>query len=257
MQASEVTPPSAPVAEPIDWSTLALVLGALYLSTMLILMATACWCRNRDRGGPLAEVIIEEDTTQMRSSVPAGAAAPAQGIFTTRKVTRVRRAEGEEFDLSSIERSIKMGFVRKVYSILASQFALTVAIVMAIIYSAFEVSNGAPDPSRPTALGQTILENYWILMLMFIPLLFTICCLHSVKDSYPTNWFVLILFTVLGSLDLGVFCLIFYAGGYGSQILLAFGCVMHSPSHDLWDRLPCPCSCGALTHARSTCSGAA
>ena len=61
------------------------------------------------------------------------------------------------------------------------------------------------------------------MLVLFIPVLICICKIHTVKDQYPHNWMVLLLFTTLSAVDLGVFCTYFYAAGYGGEILLAFG----------------------------------
>jgi len=146
----------------------------------------------------------------------------------TRKVNRARswrdaQQAGQSYDLGSIERSIKMGFVRKVYSILATQLAVTVAIVMGFIYAAFVVENGAPNPAQLTGFGQWTVDNWWVQLALLLPVITCICCLQGVKNSYPANYLLLCVFTVLESLTIGFICVYFYAAGYGSEILLAFG----------------------------------
>ena len=87
-------------------------------------------------------------------------------------------------DLSSIERSIKLGFIRKVYSILATQLALTVAIVVAFIYFSFENTDGTgPNPEYVTEFGNYLYNNVWIIFVSIIPIIAIICALHSMKNK--------------------------------------------------------------------------
>lgn len=248
------TPPSPPsIAQTanINWSLLATVLGSLWLFTMLAVVLASCICRSTNNAADPSQVHVE-------AGLPAGSLLHTQpaGIFTARKVERARswRAgpnPNNAVELSSIERSIKMGFVRKVYSILATQLALTVAIVMGFVYCAFEMGDGgAPDARRVTAFGDWMLSNYWVMLVMFIPTLIIICALQSHKNSCastirivhphctlrsrcstlaptdPGNFVLLFIFTCLSSVDLGFFCVFFYRAGYGSEILLAFAITM-------------------------------
>jgi len=126
-------------------------------------------------------------------------------------------------DLSTIDRSIKMAFVRKVYAILATQLALTVAIVAGFIYESFVVVNGVPDPKQPTEFGVWVSGSYWVFGMLFVPAIGILCFLFTLKNRYPHNYLLLFAFTVLESATLGWVCQLYYSIGYGSEILLAFG----------------------------------
>ena len=235
-QASEAAPsPPASVSQvPINWALLGAVLGSLYLVSMLAVMIGVCCCwRNHQRSTQLTDTPNEVHVTL---GVPmTGSAAAHSSPFTSHKVERAgswREAAQQQggqagFDMSQIEKSIKLGFIRKVYSILATQLAITVAIVMGFIYGGFELdANGAPDPMMLTGFGAWVLSNYWVIIVAFVPLLICYCAMHSMKNRYPVNFVLLFIFTVIESITLGFFCLYVYRAGYGAEILLAFGITM-------------------------------
>lgn len=213
--------PSTPGEQQIDWMQLGIVLGSLYAFTVLAVICSVCICRSRSERSPDAESSGDLQTT-------------GSGVWGVRTITRAkswhvaRRGNQAGVDLSSIERSIKMGFVRKVYSILATQLGLTVAIVIGFIYRSFEIPSGsaAPDAQLLTPFGQWVLGNYFIVLISFIPLIMCICALQKHKNKYPINFVLLFVFTVLESISLGFLCVFFYASGYGSEILLSFGITM-------------------------------
>jgi len=227
----DFAPPPPPPLSPdtpnftqlIDWTQLAIVLGSLYLVCMVAVMFSACYCRQR------------QQAPQQFGGVEAGQPQPTAangGLFQVHNANRAkswREAQrmGQYANIDAIERSIKMAFVRKVYSILATQLALTVAIVMAFLYLGFQVVNGAPDPTKLTSFGLWVFSNYIpSILIAFIPLIICICWLQSAKNRYPLNFVLLFVFTIIESITLGFFCLFLYRLGYGSEILLAFGITM-------------------------------
>ena len=222
---SETVPPPSPpdvVQSTLPWSELIVVLSVLYLVSMVAVVAGACFCRAR-RNSQMGS---------LEDGITARMDEPQPSIFTRRKIDRAnswsqqaQQTGGGGMDLASIERSIKLGFIRKVYTILATQLALTVAIVMGTIYMSFEtLPNGTPDAATMTAFGRGVVQNYLIVVLLcFIPLIACLCVLNSMKNQYPHNFLLLLVFTIIESITLGMMCVIFYAGGYGSEILLAFG----------------------------------
>ena len=154
---------------------------------------------------------------QSSATLPGGGRNPMDRQGSWMK----RRDIQPQYDLAQIENSIKMGFIRKVYAILATQLALTVLIVMAFIYLSFDVRNGGPDASAPTAFGYWLFGRWWIMLASLVPIIAIMCVLQKHKSNYPLNYILLFVFTVLESITLGLLCVYYYAAGYGDQILLA------------------------------------
>lgn len=194
------------------WLPLVLTLVLLYFVTMaLVLGSFYCW-----RNTTAAERAPIKPQSNMPTARPAVAVgrpvyddpwgspwgvasayvAPARPI-----VTAVQRRE----------------FIRKVYSILCSQLLLTVVVVVACIAAAFEKG----DPDKPTAFGEWTMRSWWFLLVLLIPILIFTCVLFAVKTMYPWNFVVLFFFTLLESITVGFICVMYYAAGYGEQILIA------------------------------------
>lgn len=91
------------------------------------------------------------------------------------------------------EKEIRMGFIRKVYGILLSQIAVTMAVMCIFMYvpAAKEYSHANP----------------WLMivaMVLTFVLLIALACCPNVRRSFPTNFILLGLFTVLEAFMLGV-----------------------------------------------------
>ncbi|XP_076337101.1 protein lifeguard 1-like isoform X2 [Tachypleus tridentatus] len=112
------------------------------------------------------------------------------------------------FENSFSEKTIRMGFIRKVYGILMVQLSITLGFIALFLY--------VPKVQKFTA---THIELFWIaLVLMFILMIVLVCC-DKVRRTSPTNIFILIAFTVLESFLLG-----FAAGGYkADEVVMAVG----------------------------------
>merc|ERR1712196_474501 len=113
----------------------------------------------------------------------------------------------------------KADFVRKVYALLSTQLLVTAATIFLFIYFAFDNW----DKSAVTAFGSGVINTTWVLWVAFIPMLFMLCFLHGVKNTYPVNYIGLFLFTLAEGGFLGVICVTYYAAGFGEQLLLAAG----------------------------------
>ena len=121
--------------------------------------------------------------------------------------------------LDEIDREVKKGFVRKVYSILGTQLFVTTGIVVGFIYGSFYQG----DPNYLTSFGHGFLRAYWLTFLLLMVALVIVCALMSLKNSYPANYVLLFLFTSLLSVSIGRVCVVHYALGGGTQILMAVG----------------------------------
>ena len=145
------------------------------------------------------------------------------------------------------ERAIRMGFIRKVYSILSTQLLVTVAIIVAFVGLSFydwdPFKNAIDESECPvgghelecyncerngttlclTDFGYSILSNSWITWVLFVPMIAFICLLHCVKNTYPVNYIVLFLYTGVMGVFLGFICTSYFAAGWGDQVLMAAG----------------------------------
>lgn len=218
-------PPSpAGFDQHINWVHVGAVLGGIYCTTMLAVIITSCFCHKRGTR-PFSNMEDGERNDQIGTSGGSG----FLNDFTPRtannrpKSWHAAAKANQVIDLSTIDRSIKMAFVRKVYAILATQLALTVAIVAGFIYESFVVVNGVPDPKQPTEFGVWVSGSYWVFGMLFVPAIGILCFLFTLKNRYPHNYLLLFAFTVLESATLGWVCQLYYSIGYGSEILLAFG----------------------------------
>ncbi|KAL4229473.1 hypothetical protein ACF0H5_012511 [Mactra antiquata] len=91
------------------------------------------------------------------------------------------------------DKEIRHGFIKKVYAILLSQIAVTMAIMAIFIYV-------------PAAKEYSI-ANPWLMILAMVltfVLLIALACCPNVRRSFPTNFILLGLFTILEAFMLGV-----------------------------------------------------
>jgi len=222
-------PPSAPpfAHGQSNWPViLCSVLAAAYGVTMFMLMLL--WCCKRPRH------TIQVDGIE--SGLVAAQASSGDSLFKARTVNRGRSAllEGSTtpgVDLELIDRQIRMGFVRKVYTLLSTQLLATVGIVVLFIKLSFPSWVACtPYVDGPcetmSQFGYGLTTNAWVIWVAFVPLIFMICCLHAVKNKYPFNYGALLLFTLIESCVVAILCTLYFAAGFGEQILLAFGITM-------------------------------
>ncbi|XP_078038311.1 glutamate NMDA receptor-associated protein 1 lifeguard isoform X2 [Augochlora pura] len=106
------------------------------------------------------------------------------------------------------DKSIRRGFIRKVYSILMSQLLITVGMIALFLYH------------RPTKLWvQHHTELFWICFAATIVLIICMACCPTVRRKAPMNFIFLFLFTVAESVLLAI-----AASTYNSEeVLLAVG----------------------------------
>jgi len=99
---------------------------------------------------------------------------------------------GVDFDNAFSEKSIRQGFIRKVYSILSVQLLVSFGAVIL-----FNSSKGAK---------QFAVNNGWMIILAFVISICTICpmiCVQSLRRKTPHNYILLTLFTLAESVLLG------------------------------------------------------
>lgn len=109
--------------------------------------------------------------------------------------------------MSVAEKSVRQGFVRKVYGILSCQLLLTV--LMAATFMKVE------------SIRTFVITNPFMLysaMFLAFGLLFA---LMVKKDEHPTNMYLLAAFTAVEAYTIGVVCATFEANGIGNLVLHA------------------------------------
>jgi len=227
-------PPTAPPAfmAKVDWTQLIFVLGGLYLAVMLSVVSFFLWRLMAKRkstppehspGGAAHVVVQVAPVTSHNVQLVNGGQPSTPMVRSVKRQNSAWKMNAPGVDLASIERSIKMGFIRKVYSILATQLIVTVGIVVGTIYLSFETHAGeaGPDPAAMTPFGIGVITRGWLIWVLFIPLLVVLCCLHAMKNTYPCNYFLLAVFTIIESWTLAYVCVCYYSAGFGDQILLS------------------------------------
>jgi hypothetical protein len=109
------------------------------------------------------------------------------------------------------DESLRAGFVKKVYGILGAQLVLT-ALVCAFM--------SLVAPVREACLAMAGGIGYTVFSIaIFVPLVCVLCALHSKKHTYPANYYLLVAFTLIMSLNVGFVCAVFSAAGLGVLII--------------------------------------
>ena len=105
---------------------------------------------------------------------------------------------------------LRLGFIRKVYGILAAQLVLTCVVCYAFMYS-------------PSINAIALRQSNAIVWPSFFVTLGILFALHCYKTQHPTNLYLLFGFTLMESFILGVVCAAYESAGYGFLILQAAG----------------------------------
>jgi len=110
--------------------------------------------------------------------------------------------------VATCEASIRVGFLRKVYSILTAQILLTtlIAAVMMLV----------------TPVRGFFLEHRYIPHVLLLPTLGLLVALKIYQNHHPTNLILLAAFTVSESITVGTVCAAFQAAHRGYIVLEAF-----------------------------------
>jgi FtsH-binding integral membrane protein len=116
---------------------------------------------------------------------------------------------GHKSPLQAVERSIRMGFVRKVYSILSVQLLLTTAIAIPVMRM-----------DRMWLL-QHMAVFYAVMALQIVCLCVIMCC-HKQLRTYPQNYAFLFVFTATEGALVGLIC----AGYSGPSVAMAAATTM-------------------------------
>ncbi|CAK9832458.1 Protein lifeguard 1 [Anthophora retusa] len=139
---------------------------------------------------------------------PTGPAfeGPQPGMYGSSYAEDPAQPEIKGFDFS--EKSIRNGFIRKVYSILMCQLLITVSMIALFLYH---------SPTKKWVMMHP--EMLWICLALLIVLTICMVCCSSVRRQAPMNFIFLFLFTIAES-----FLLSTIASVYSSEeVLLAVG----------------------------------
>lgn len=96
-------------------------------------------------------------------------------------------------NLSFSDESVRKGFIRKVYSILTLQLAMTLAIMTPFVFH---------EPTRIWAVNHLWL--LWVDFAILFVLIIALTCFESLRRTSPINIILLGLFTIAQSISLGV-----------------------------------------------------
>mmetsp|Transcript_114642 Transcript_114642/g.286580 ORF Transcript_114642/g.286580 Transcript_114642/m.286580 type:complete len:290 (+) Transcript_114642:32-901(+) len=105
----------------------------------------------------------------------------------------------------------RANFIRKVFGILAFQMAITVTICAAAMFIPFV-----------QAAFIRLLVSPGASFMIMIPAICVLCALQKYKSEHPTNYYLLLAFTVLMSMSVAGVCALYQKAGLGFLILQAF-----------------------------------
>lgn len=105
---------------------------------------------------------------------------------------------------------IRAAFVRKVYGILCAQMLVTVVMCGLGMYV---------PPCQAVLVH--FMKMPWGTLGIFIPAMCVMCCLQAKKAEHPTNYYLLLAFTILMGTGVAGICALYQAAGLGVLILEA------------------------------------
>lgn len=158
--------------------------------------------------------------------------ANKSGALQGMQHTLLRQATISEEDQRALEmkfedKSIRLGFMRKVYSILSIQLALTVAIIVYFMFflplhyqshacMGYE-SPAYPDFENPNMNSECnkrafVHENIWLMwaslgVSLFV--MFPMVCVRTLRVSFPINFILLAIFTISEAVCLGMVSMLY------------------------------------------------
>jgi len=136
------------------------------------------------------------------------------------RASQSRRSQGSQDNIPGLNPAqIKKDFIIKVYAILSAQILLTTALVSVCVYvpAVGSVAEGLFFRWNPTFM------TFICSLLYYIPVVITLCALMMKGDDYPTNFVLLVLFTLLIAFPIGGACYQMVSTGQGPAVLYALG----------------------------------
>mmetsp|Transcript_2090 Transcript_2090/g.4878 ORF Transcript_2090/g.4878 Transcript_2090/m.4878 type:complete len:259 (-) Transcript_2090:87-863(-) len=113
-----------------------------------------------------------------------------------------------EYSSEEEGKKARKDFVIKVYTFLAMQLAFTVAVCLAFMFV------------EPIAMF--VAGNKWFLLFILIIWIVVFIALFFLKNSYPTNIYLLFAFTGIASVMMGCICALYQLSGRGEIVVVAF-----------------------------------
>ncbi|XP_044020469.1 protein lifeguard 1-like isoform X2 [Aphidius gifuensis] len=137
---------------------------------------------------------------------PQPGVIPPSGMYGSSYAEDPNRDEVKGFDFN--EKSIRLGFIRKVYSLLMCQLLLTFGIVSLFVLHKPTQQFGMRNPGL-----------IWVALGVTIVTLICMACCSSVRRKAPMNFIFLFIFTGAEGFLIGVMTLRYYP----QEVLLALG----------------------------------
>eukprot|EP01134_Creolimax_fragrantissima_P005977 CFRG5977T1 len=106
------------------------------------------------------------------------------------------------------DKNIRLGFVRKVYTILSMMLLMTCGIISAMIYT--------------PAIKDWVIQNSWVnvvAIIVALVILIILACTPGLARKSPQNFILLFLFTLFEAIAVGVICCFYDV----EEVMIAFG----------------------------------
>lgn len=97
------------------------------------------------------------------------------------------------------------------YGILFAQMVLTVLVALVMMGN-----KSCQD------FAKVYFQSGWMSFAFLVPTMAVLCCMTSMKNQVPMNYYLLFTFTFLMSLDVGLVCSLYAAVGLGMKVVQAF-----------------------------------
>lgn len=203
-----ISPPPPPLSTVVDtWAPLYFFIG-LVVAWAIVMLAVV--------GSFYVRIGTPAETTPLQQGIASQFARPASQMGKSAWAD-VDPAMVQQYML--IDGWTRAAFIRKVYAILSTQLLVSCGVVVGLIYAGFVHG----DPNYPSDFGYYIIgPGYYLSLVTMIITLYLLCALMSCKKNYPINFIGLGLFTLGISFSIALLCMVYYAEGFGAELLLAF-----------------------------------
>jgi len=130
-------------------------------------------------------------------------------------------SQGGDTEMLFSEKSVRRGFIRKVYSIISMQLLLTVGVI--VVFKTNADVQRALSPERNSGIFWGVFITCFVLVLSII---IAMACVRTLRVSFPLNFILLALFTAAESVMLGMVCIpydddvVYIAGGATAGIVI-------------------------------------
>jgi len=166
-----------------------------------------------DKSGEIADGVYDKKGSQPQYGQPYPYPQQAQPAYLQEpNGAGMAQLETGGFLGEDYERTLRRGFIRKVYMLLSLLMVLTVGIICAMLFTP----------------GSTLFfyERRWLIWVAFIPMIVLLFVLLRYKDRHPLNLVLLFTFAVVESFLIGIICASYQEQGVGDIIVISFGVTM-------------------------------